>query len=731
MMKKNCMIPGLVVTIVLITLPILQSCTSTTSDDALYIAVAGPMSGQYQEDGEDTVRGIELYLDQINQAGGINGKDVKLLVFDDQNDTYLARERALEIVAQNQALAVIGHAFSTCSIAAGEIYQENGIPAISGSAAAEAVTEGNDWYFRVILSSRSQGAFLANYTWHVLRHKSAGIIYDQDDSGTALMEAFESTFTRQGGEIKYQGGIDRASETLDTDLDEIVDALVQNRANAPDIIFLTTKPDESVKLIATMRRKGLNYPVIGPTTLANIQFIANFDEYYEERANPGYFSDGVYAASAFILDIAGAEAQHFEHEFIKKYPGAAPGMKAATNYDAVKVVIEAMKLAGVQGDPNNLEEERRKIRDQLAAFNNVRDAIQGITGYIYFDPHGNVVKPIPIGVYENQHLVSAPIQLRVVNPRYLADLDQESILSIGEKYMQMIKVIQTGIHINQIGDIDVQNFSYTMDFYLWFQYDGELDDYNIEFTNAVADLKLGIPIAEEVRDGVTYRAYHVRSDFESEFKFYGYPFDRQTLNVHFRHNRLTSDNLIYVVDYQNMRGGNSETIRADLRTRSKYFLSGWEIADAQFFQDAFRTGTQPVTEYPGFNAQVTIKRNTLKYVIENLVPVFTVAVASYLVFFMAAEALRYKIIIEIFTLLTTVFFGRGIFEEMSQLTHMTPVEYVFYAIGALALYGIVVSLLSYRCAGKAWVRRLNLISRVIYPLVILTPGVVIIIIDLI
>ncbi len=70
---------------------------SFPNDDAFYIAVAGPMSGRYKKMGDEMVRGVNFYLDRVNKEGGVNEKPVKVILFDDRNDPYLARKRALNL----------------------------------------------------------------------------------------------------------------------------------------------------------------------------------------------------------------------------------------------------------------------------------------------------------------------------------------------------------------------------------------------------------------------------------------------------------------------------------------------------------------------------------------------------------------------------------------------------------------------------------------------------------
>jgi branched-chain amino acid transport system substrate-binding protein len=104
--------------------------------------------------GKNMRQAVQLYLDSVNKAGGINGKKIILDVFDDQNDPFKAK--ALEIVEENRALAVIGHNYSSASLSGGEVYKKSGIPAITPTSTDVKITTENEWYFRTIFDNQSQ-----------------------------------------------------------------------------------------------------------------------------------------------------------------------------------------------------------------------------------------------------------------------------------------------------------------------------------------------------------------------------------------------------------------------------------------------------------------------------------------------------------------------------------------------------------------------------------------------
>jgi branched-chain amino acid transport system substrate-binding protein len=96
--------------------------------EPIRIAFAGPTSGPSAEDGLSAVRAIRIVFDRVNAAGGLDGRPLVLEVHDDANQVERAAAVASEIAADPGILAVIGHNFSTCSIAAGEVYAAGGSP---------------------------------------------------------------------------------------------------------------------------------------------------------------------------------------------------------------------------------------------------------------------------------------------------------------------------------------------------------------------------------------------------------------------------------------------------------------------------------------------------------------------------------------------------------------------------------------------------------------------------
>ncbi|OUD13803.1 ABC transporter substrate-binding protein [Thioflexithrix psekupsensis] len=165
----------------------------------IYIGFAG---AAHKSSGKSIINGIELYLEMLNDKGGINGRKVKLITADDNGDPTLAEKAAQQLV-DSEAVVVIGHGNSVTSIAASKVYKTAQLPVIAPTATHVDVTKDNPWYFRVIFNDEQQSKFLAYYATHIFQKKHAAIISDEQVYGRYLADKFTQFFTEQSGQLQH------------------------------------------------------------------------------------------------------------------------------------------------------------------------------------------------------------------------------------------------------------------------------------------------------------------------------------------------------------------------------------------------------------------------------------------------------------------------------------------------------------------------------------------------
>ncbi len=569
-------------------------------EKSFHVAFVGPISGSSAKAGKAHIQGVQLYVDQVNAAGGVNGRKIVLDIYDDQNDKVRAAQKATEIAEQNRALAVIGHNYSSCSISAGKVYKAHGIPAVSPSSTDIKVTMNNDWYFRTVFNNNLLGRFLANYAKSVLKQKRVSIIQEDLAYGAYLAKVFEQTSQELGLEIVYKGAFKVRDKHLDQKLEDIVADL--KAGGDPGIIFMATHAPEGIRLVKMMRDTGVMIPLIAPTSFATQVFQRGFDNFPKEKMNPGHYTRGIYVGTPFIIDTANEKAQHFREAYVAKYE-ENPGWHAAYSYDAAMVVLEAIARAGIQGDPDTIKADREKIRDYLASLTHPSEALEGITGFNYFDAIGNCPKPVSIGVYKSRNIISALTQLQVVrNLGEIHDLEksmnEERVLLIDGKYMYKTNVVYTGIKMNEISSVDPKTLTCMLDFNVWFRYQGDIDVQNVRFLNSAERIELAVPIDTNAEDHLNYRLYNVRGLFKTDFLPRRYGFRQHILGLRFRHNLLPRDNLIYVTDVLGMRLKGEISFLNRLNDAQIFRdANDWKVNQAQFFQNIGEREPQGRAEY--------------------------------------------------------------------------------------------------------------------------------------
>jgi branched-chain amino acid transport system substrate-binding protein len=682
----------------------------TRHHPALYIALVGPMSGPQMHEGQNIVKSVNLYLERVNAAGGIAGKQVKLLVLDDQNDIDQARAQARNIATNNQALAVIGHKLSSTSLAAGEIYQQFGVPVITASATNDRVTQGNEWYFRVIFTNSAQGVYLANHARRLMHYDRAVIIYDLADAySTSLAKAFENTFWGLRGTITQRWIYDSKAPDLQERITAMVNEIRQaERAGSLGLIFLSAQKSEAAPFLVEMKRQGVRLPIFAGDAVGDAATLSRLlAAYPEEQATPGYFSNGVHVATPLLFDIANRQALGFRRTYTERY-GEEPNWIEASHYDAAQVVVAALRQADVSGNPTQVQAERRRVRHALEQMDSVAKAVDGLSGPIFFDRHHNAVRAVHVGVYANTEVISVLTQMKTVpDLERVLDLDKAlatgEILIVNNQYMYKTHVVYTGLDINEITDLDIRNATYSADFFLWFRYDSDLDPTRIQFLNAAEPLELGEPITESVSNGVTYKAYRVKAKFRGDFDFRAYPFDQQHLTIQFRHRSLTRDRLIYVRDEIGMRDTGNDAVLSRLQ-RSEAFasLQNWQAKAIHIFQDVlthnstlgnpqFFATEAPIT-YSSFHVDLVIQREFLSFGIKNLFPLCLFIALSFLVVCLPFKVIPIPALIML--LLGTSVFHLNLSNTLPPgIGYVVALDYIFYAMYAVILFELLVVVL--------------------------------------
>jgi branched-chain amino acid transport system substrate-binding protein len=699
----------------------------------LEIAVVGPMSGESAHLGTAMAEAVQLRADEVNAAGGIDGRPIKIVTFDDINQPETAAAIAEEISTQEKFLIAIGHRTSGASLAAAPIYQRNKLPVISGTATADTLTLNNPWYFRTIYNNSLQAQFIANYINSVLKFRTATLISTNSVYGKSLAKAFTEAVDSLPLKIAHKYEMEANSDEIDLDMADTVSEL----SLLPDsgIVFLAMNAANAAHFVREMRNSGFTFPIFGADSI-NQDFPNYFKADQVLKTSRGDFTDQIYATTSMIWDVANEKAVKFRDAFRKKL-GRTPDAGAALYYDTASIAITALQQANLSGnDPSG---DRDKIRHFLADIDTREEAFDGVTGKIYFSPNGDAIKSVPVGIFELSEFISAPVQLEpVLNPtavpNFSDQLESGKIITFGDGYMHATQIIYMGIDINEISNLNTATGNYDLDFYFWVRYKGKLDVSKIDFNNAVAPIELRNPIWSRERNGMQIATYKVRGAFHGEFQFKDYPFDRQHIVLTVLHRDRNSESLKFVIDRLGMRlAGPDVTLLQRVREDDVFkTASGWQITDAAIFQDLVKTSStlgetrffQGETEvnFSRMLLRLEISRHLTSYSTTILLPMTILFVIGLLIFVVDIREVAPRFSGGILVLVTVSLLRARLSNDLPNIGYLVAIDYIFFALQIIMWFCILITVTSFWLLNRDRARlaqRVNLFGACLYPLPIL------------
>jgi branched-chain amino acid transport system substrate-binding protein len=339
------------------------SCSGTT-DNEIVIGEFGSLTGSTATFGISTKNGIDMAVDEINQAGGLLGKTVRVIVEDDQGRPEEAQTVVTKLITSNNVVAILGEVASTRTLAAAPIAQQNGIPMITPSSTNPKVTEVGDYIFRVCFIDPFQGLVMAKFAANSLKLSNVAILRDiKNDYSVGLADVFAENFRNMGGNIVA----DESYSEGDTDFSA---QLTSMKARNPQAIFVPGYYTEVGLIARQAKQLGLNVPLMGGDGWDS----PSLTEIGGEALNGSYFSNH------YSVDDPSPAIQKFVSDYRTRY-GETPDALAGLAYDAANILFDAIRRAN--------STEGALVRDAIAQ---TRD-YAGVTGAITLDENRNAVKP--------------------------------------------------------------------------------------------------------------------------------------------------------------------------------------------------------------------------------------------------------------------------------------------------------------------------------------------------
>lgn len=347
--------------------------------DTIKVGANLEMTGGSASYGISSKNAIELAFKEINEKGGINGKQLELVVADNKSEAAEATNAMQKLVSQDNVVAVIGPNLSSSVIAASAINNSAKVLDIAPMATNPYVTvdqasgKTKDFNYRTCFIDPFQGTVMAKFATAELGVGNAAILIDNSsDYAKGLAQFFKENFVKEGGAVTAE----ESYLQKDTDFKA---TLTKIKVTNPDFLYVPGYYQEVGLIVKQARELGMNMPIAGGDgwDSAKMPEIAG-----AAALNNTYFS------SLYSPEDSSDINKNFVAAYEKAY-GQKPDVFAALSYDSALLVAEAIKNAG--------STEPAKISEAMAKIN----GFSGVSGSVTFDDKHNPVKSAVILEYKD------------------------------------------------------------------------------------------------------------------------------------------------------------------------------------------------------------------------------------------------------------------------------------------------------------------------------------------
>ncbi len=327
------------------------------------IGVELPLTGYAAPYGEDAKRGAELAVDEINAAGGINGRKIDAIYEDDGAVGKTAVSATQKLVDVDKVPVIVGGMMAAAALSAAPIARENKVVFVATVSSHPDLTNEELYVYRVFITVKMHGNTMAKYAYNVLNARTAAALTPNTDYGVTHEKTVRERFIKLGGKWLISESYTPGSSDFRAQLTKI-------KEKNPDILFCPGPMKETAQMFRQIREMRINTLLFPSSMLEDPKF-------FELAGNTG---EGSYFTTFIKEKIA--KEDEYTARFKTKF-GKDPGISSKCYYDAMQLVFFALKQGAMTGP---------EINKALAQVKN----FPGITGSITFDKIGDRIWTITV-----------------------------------------------------------------------------------------------------------------------------------------------------------------------------------------------------------------------------------------------------------------------------------------------------------------------------------------------
>lgn len=379
-------------TLLAIAVVLLLVATPAPAQETIKIGFFAPITGPAAADGASAQHAVELGAKEVNGAGGIKGKKVELIVYDDRFSPQEAVAIANKLIEKDQVVGVVSGSYSGPTRVAAPIFAKAGVPMVAGYAVHPDVTKAGESNFRNGFLGEVEGGAAGEYAVKVLKAKSPAVMYMDNDFGREISAGFIKRAEKLGTKVVAQQVYKFPGEK------DFRPFLTRIKEAKPDLIFAAGYYNEAALIVRQAKELGITVQILGEEGFDSPKFI--------ELA--GKDAEGVIIATNLDRDDSRPLVQNFLKSYKAAY-GIDPDMVGASSYDAFMILVNAIQRAG--------STDRKAV---IKALLETKD-YNGLTGKISRFVKGEVVKPVQFqivkngkfrrhGVVDNPEVITPPVR---------------------------------------------------------------------------------------------------------------------------------------------------------------------------------------------------------------------------------------------------------------------------------------------------------------------------------